>query len=94
MFDLKLIRETPDFFDSGWKRRGLSPQTPEIISMDGIHRAELTTIEHYKAKLNDVSKQIGQRKAKKENADELMSEAAKYKDLIAGQEGKAKEAVV
>jgi seryl-tRNA synthetase len=92
MFDLKLIRETPDFFDSGWKRRGLPPQTPTILSMDEKHRAELTGIEGFKAKLNDISKQIGQCKAKKENADDLMSKAAEYKDAIASLEGKAKEA--
>ena len=92
MFDLKLIRETPDVFDSGWKRRGLAPQTPAILSMDETHRAELTAMENVKAKMNDISKQIGQRKAKKENADDLMAEAAKCKEVIANLEGKAKEA--
>jgi seryl-tRNA synthetase len=31
MFDLKAIRENPDAFDAGWSRRGLDPQTKDIL---------------------------------------------------------------
>jgi seryl-tRNA synthetase len=92
MFDLRLIRETPDFFDSGWKRRGMEPQTPAILSLDQVNRSALTEMEAVKAKMNDLAKQIGQKKAKKENADDLMAEAAKCKEAIASLENKAKEA--
>ena len=91
MFDLKLIRETPDVFDSGWKRRGMEPQTPAILSLDEAHRAALSAMESTKAKMNDLAKQIGQKKAKKESADDLMAEAAKCKETIASLEGNAKE---
>lgn len=92
MFDLKLIRETPDLFDSGWKKRGMEPQTPAILAMDQAHRAALAEMESTKARMNDLAKQIGQKKAKKENADDLMADAAKCKENMAALENKAKEA--
>ena len=58
MFDLKLIRETPDVFDSGWKRRGLVPQTPAILSMDETHRAELTAMENVKVSAKPRKKML------------------------------------
>ncbi len=54
MFDLRLIRETPDYFDSGWKRRGLEPQTPKIIGMDEKRRALLTEVQDLQSKRNEA----------------------------------------
>ena len=59
MHDLKLIRENPEHFDSGWKRRGLEPQTPKIIAMDEKRRALMTEGQEMQAKRNEASRQIG-----------------------------------
>lgn len=83
MFDLKLIRETPEVFDSGWQRRGMEPQTPRIIALDEKRRALMTESQELQSKRNDASKQIGALKAKGGNADALMTEVATYKDRIA-----------
>jgi seryl-tRNA synthetase len=82
MFDLRLIRETPDFFDSGWKRRGLPPQTPKIIDMDEKHRAVLTEMQELQSKRNEASKEIGAIKSKGGDAAKLMQEVAGYKERI------------
>ena len=89
MFDLKLIRETPDFFDSGWKRRGLQAQTPKIIEMDEKRRKLLTESQELQSKRNDASKQIGAIKSKGGDATALMNEVASYKERGAALEEEA-----
>ena len=91
MFDLKLIRETPDYFDSGWKRRGLPPQTPKIIEMDEKRRALLTESQELQAKRNEASKQIGAIKSKGGDAAALMQEVTSYKDRMTKLEEEAKK---
>ncbi len=83
MFDLKLIREQPETFDSAWARRGLPPQTPKIIDMDEKRRAVMAEVQDLQSKRNDASKQIGQIKAQGGDAAQIMAEVAGYKDRIA-----------
>ncbi|MEZ0259432.1 MAG: serine--tRNA ligase [Alphaproteobacteria bacterium] len=91
MHDLKLIRENPEHFDSGWKRRGLEPQTPKIIAMDEKRRALMTEGQELQAKRNEASKQIGALKSKGGDASALMAEVAKHKERIAVIEVEEKE---
>lgn len=91
MFDLKLIRENPEVFDSGWKRRGLPPQTPQIIALDEKKRAAMMEMQDLQAKRNDASKQIGAIKAKGGDAAQIMAEVAGYKDRIAKLEEEEKK---
>ena len=91
MFDLKLIRETPEVFDSGWKRRGLGAQTPALLALDEKRRALQTEAQEVQAKRNDASKQIGALKAKGGDASALMAEVADAKERVAAieeEEGK------
>ncbi|MBI3440217.1 MAG: serine--tRNA ligase [Proteobacteria bacterium] len=91
MFDLRLIREAPESFDSGWKRRGLPPQTPQIIEMDEKHRTLLTEMQELQSRRNDISKQIGALKAKGSDAVQLMQEVVACKDRIAKLEDEEKK---
>ena len=90
MFDLKLIRETPEVFDSGWQKRGLPPQTPALLALDEKRRALMTEAQDLQAKRNEASKQIGAIKAKGGDAAGLMQEvaAAKEKAAVLEQEEK------
>lgn len=83
MFDLKLIREMPETYDSAWAKRGLPPQTPRIIELDEARRATMTEVQDLLSKRNDASKQIGQIKSKGGDAADLMAAVAGYKDRIA-----------
>ncbi|HYD16868.1 MAG TPA: serine--tRNA ligase [Patescibacteria group bacterium] len=83
MFDLKLIRENPETFDSGWSRRGLAAQTPKILEMDEKRRAAMTESQALLAKRNEASSKIGAMKAKGEDTAAIMKEVAGYKDQIA-----------
>ena len=91
MFDLKLIRETPDYFDSGWKRRGVGLQTSTIIEMDEKRRALQTEMQDFQSKRNDASKKIGMIKSKGGDAAALMQEVAGYKSKIASIEEEEKK---
>lgn len=83
MFDLKQIRETPEVFDSGWRRRGLEPQTPALLALDEERRALQTEAQELQAKRNEASRQIGALKSKGEDASALMAEVAAAKDRVA-----------
>jgi seryl-tRNA synthetase len=88
MFDIKWIRDTPAAFDAGLARRGLAPQSAEILKLDEERRAIVTKLQEAQSRRNAASKDIGKAKAAKDNAtaDKLMAEVATLKDAIASGE--------
>jgi seryl-tRNA synthetase len=84
MHDIKLIRDDPAAFDAGLRRRGLPPQSAEILKRDAALRDLLTRLQQAQARRNEVSKLIGNAKAKKDEAQAqaLMAEVAGLKDEI------------
>src|SRR3954471_12646781 len=91
MHDIRFIRENPEAFDQGLKRRGLPPLSAEILAAHAKRRTAQTTAQEMLAKRNQLSKEIGQAKAKKEDAAPLMGEVARLKDQIAAAETEEKE---
>ena len=91
MFDIKAIREDAQAFDAGLAKRGLEPQSARLIEIDERRRAIITSLQELQQRRNDASKQIGQAKAKKDEAlaQSLMDEVASIKSAI--QEGEEKE---
>jgi seryl-tRNA synthetase len=79
MHDLRAVRDDPHSFDRALQRRGLEPQAGKILELDQQHRALIQRLQDLQTRRNDVSKQIGQRKAKGENVDALIAETAKIK---------------
>jgi seryl-tRNA synthetase len=94
MFDIKWIRENPDVFDRGLTRRGLAPLSAKLVKLDEERRALITGLEAAQARRNSASKEIGQAKAKKDEAtaQKLMAEVAELKTSIPDLETKEKEA--
>jgi seryl-tRNA synthetase len=94
MFDIKWIRDNPDAFDRGLTRRGLEPLSAKLIKLDEERRAFITTLEAAQARRNSASKEIGQAKAKKDEAtaQKLMAEVGELKTSIPDLEAKEKEA--
>ncbi len=86
MHDLRAIRENPEAFDKNWARRGLSSQTVDILRLDEQRRAFQTEMQVLLQKRNELSKQIGQIKAQKGDADALMAEVAHIKEQVAALE--------
>ena len=89
MFDIKWIRENPEAFDAGLQKRGLSPQSAELIALDEARRAVVTKLQEAQARRNAASKEIGKAKAAKDEAtaEALMAEVAALKDQLAAGEG-------
>lgn len=79
MFDIKAIRENPEHFDKGWKRRGLESQTDRVLQLDHDLRAIKTQAQELQQKRNEKSRQIGELKKKGESADDVVQEVAAIK---------------
>ena len=81
MYDIKWIREHPEAFDKGLKRRGLEPLSGKLIALDEKRRAAITKSEAAQARRNAASKEIGAAKAKKDEAlaTKLMAEVNELK---------------
>jgi len=91
MHDIRAIRDDPEVFDAGLKRRGLAPMAKGILGQDSELRELLTGLQQLQALRNDASKQIGQAKAKKDEAaaQTFLKEVAGLKEKI--QQGEEKE---
>lgn len=81
MHDIKFIRDTPELFDLGLKRRGLEPLSAGFLAQDTERRGLIQAIEAKLARRNAASKEIGAAKAQKDEAKAaaLMAEVAALK---------------
>jgi seryl-tRNA synthetase len=79
MHDLRQIRDDPQAFDAGLKRRGLPPQSSAILALDAKRRAAQTRLQEQQQRRNEVSRQVGAAKSKGEDAAALMAEVAQLK---------------
>ena len=95
MYDIKWIREHPEEFDRGLKRRGLEPLSKKLLALDETRRALITKLEQAQARRNAASKEIGQAKAKKDEAaaQKVMAEVAEYKTSIPAMQLEEKAAI-
>jgi seryl-tRNA synthetase len=93
MYDIKWIRDNAETFDNGLKRRGLDPLSARLIDLDERRRAAITRSEVAQARRNAASKEIGQAKAKKDDAtaSALMAEVATLKETMPALEAEQKK---
>ncbi|MFV0299139.1 MAG: serine--tRNA ligase [Hyphomicrobiaceae bacterium] len=99
MHDIKAIRDNPQAFDAGLKRRGIFGDgegqfsSSAVLALDERRRAEATRLQEAQARRNAASKEIGAaKKAKDEDkAAALMAEVANLKDVFAAGESKDRE---
>jgi hypothetical protein len=92
MYDIKWIREHPDAFDQGLKRRGLEPLSKKLLTLDEKRRAAITRFEQAQARRNAASKEIGDAKKVKDKAksSKLMAEVAELKNALPAMEEEQK----
>jgi len=86
MHDIRFIRENPDAFDGAMARRGLEPQSGSILETDAKRRALRGQIQDMQSRRNVASKEIGMRKGKGEDADDLIAEVNEIKAKMPGLE--------
>jgi seryl-tRNA synthetase len=79
MHDIRVIRDNPQAFDAGLRRRGLSPRAEELIALDEKRRAAILALQSAQERRNAISKQIGVAMARKDSVA-----AADYRAEVAG----------
>ena len=94
MHDIKWIRDNPQVFDAGLKRRGLAPMSTSLLAIDEKRRAAIQKAEQVQARRNAASKEIGDAKKAKDDARaaKLMAEVAELKTTMPELELAAKAA--
>ncbi len=98
MHDIRFIRETPDAFDAGLKRRGLPARSAEILVLDEKARSVTSRLQELQTARNAASKAIGAAKATKDEAQalRLMAEVEAVKaemPRLEAEEASAKKAL-
>lgn len=94
MHDIKFIRENPDVFDAGLKRRGLEARSAELLALDAERRRLMNDAQEIQARRNKAAKEIGAIKSKGGDASAIMAQVAadKEAEAVADASAKAKEA--
>jgi seryl-tRNA synthetase len=94
MHDIRLIREKPEAFDEGLRRRGLSPRAKSLVALDEKRRAAILALQTAQERRNAVSKQIGVAMARKDTvaADDFRAEVAGIKATMPELEAVEREA--
>ena len=89
MFDIKWIRENPNAFDAGLKRRGIAAGgdvkfAAHLIALDEVRRKVITRLQEVQARRNAASREIGKAKGAGDEAkaQALMAEVAALKDEL------------
>ena len=84
MHDIRLIRDDPAAFDAALARRGLASRAGELVTLDEQRRATVAAAQEAQTRRNDLSKQIGQAKAAKDEprAQALMAEVVGLKTRL------------
>jgi seryl-tRNA synthetase len=84
MHDIRWIRDNPEAFDRGLKRRGLEPQAQEIIALDEERRRSIRLTQEAQTEANATSKLIGGALARgdQEEAARLKAKVADLKAKI------------
>ncbi len=95
MLDIRLIRQDPDTVRAGLAKLAFEDGdavVDRILDLDRERREGIARVDVLKARRNESSKQIGQRKKAGESADTLIAEMRQVGDEIAGLDGSIAEA--
>ena len=89
MHDIRFIRESPEAFDAGLKKRNLAPLSAELLEIDKRRRAAISESEGLQAKRKALSQQVGIAKRKGEPAEALRAEVASLEEGLKRGEAEA-----
>src|SRR4029077_15403641 len=79
MHDLRAIRDNPEAFDAGLKKRSVPPRADEVLALDRAWRAAETKAQEAQATGNRLAREIGIAKRGGGEAAELMRESTENK---------------
>ena len=90
MHDIRFIRDNPQAFDAGLRKRNLAPLSADLLDIDRRRRAAITESESAQARRKALSRQVGIAKGKGEPADALMAEVAEIEAGLKAGEAEAR----
>jgi seryl-tRNA synthetase len=90
MHDIRFIRDHPEAFDAGLRKRNLPPLSAELLAIDKHRRGAISASEAAQARRKALSRQIGIAKSKGEPADALMAEVAALEEELKKGEAEAR----
>ena len=84
MHDIRPVRDDPAAFDAAMTRRGAGPQSAALLAPDERRRATIAEAQAAQTRRNELSKAIGQAKARKDEAAAAasMAEVAALKERL------------
>lgn len=91
MLDVKRIRMNPDEVKDLLKKRGGDYPIDEVLDLDKKRRDLLQEVEAKKAEQNKASKEVGMKKAKGEDAEEVIASLGALSDEISKMDKEVKE---
>jgi seryl-tRNA synthetase len=89
MHDLRFIRDNPEEFDRGLRRRGLPAHAEEVLNLDREWRELETEAQQSQATRNQLSREVGAAKKRGEPLEELLATIDRRKDVEAATAAKA-----
>ncbi len=94
MHDIRAIRENPEAFDEGLRRRGLGLRAESLVLLDEKRRAAILALQTAQERRNAASKQVGLAMARKDivAADNYRAEVAGLKATMPELEAAEREA--
>ena len=87
MHDIRFIREHPEQFTAAMQRRSVTVTADQILQIDSQRRSLQSEIQDMQSRRNAASKDIGARKAKGEDTDDLIAEVNNIKAKLPQLEG-------
>jgi len=82
MLDIKYLRQNTDFVAAKIRERGQEPNLERFIDLDSRRREIIQEVEGLRSERNAVSKQIGGKKQKKEDAADLIARMGEVSNRI------------
>lgn len=82
MHDIRQIRQDSSEFDRQMKRRGLTPNSADILSIDSKKRSAVTELQILQEKRNKISKEVGEARHAGHKADHLVEKVSRLKNAI------------
>ena len=79
MHDLRAIRDDPEAFDAGLKKRGLPSRAEEVLALDKAWRVAETQAQEAQAAANRLAREIGMAKKAGGDAADLLRQSAENK---------------
>ncbi len=79
MFDIKQIRENPEAFDIGLRRRGLAPEAKSLLQLDKQRRDAVSEAQAIQSERNRLSREIAARKRQGAPLDDLLAAVTRLK---------------